>query len=80
MSAVELLQPDPTTLVVSMHPNRTHGRRVSMAFTDGHTGHRYQLVLDPEATDYVTRLLATAIKSPRITAMADQIEAAQREQ
>ena len=80
MTDVTLLQIDPQTLVVSMHPNRVHGRRVSMAFTDGHTGSRYMIVIDPATTDYLTALLATAIESPRISAMADQVEAAQREQ
>lgn len=78
MSDVTLLQIDGASLVVSMHPH-IDGRRVSAAFTDGNSGQRYMLVIDPATTDYLTRLLATAIESPRISAMADQMEAQQRE-
>jgi hypothetical protein len=70
---------DPASLVVSMHPNRVQGRRVSMAFNDGNTGKHYVLVIDPPTTEYLTTLLATAIESPRISAIADQMEAAQRD-
>jgi hypothetical protein len=32
----------------------------------------------PEVVEYLRRLFATAVESPRIRAMADQLEAAQR--
>ncbi|MDP7725093.1 hypothetical protein [Mycobacterium sp. TY814] len=72
-----LLQPDPKTLVVSYHPYRD-GDAVSLQFSDPERG-RYVLAFSPEMTNYLATLFATAVKSPRIGAIADQIRAAQRE-
>lgn len=74
-----LLQPDPPTVVVSFHPNHHHGDRVSLQFTDATTGSDYRLLLDPDTAHYIGTLFATALESPRVTAAADQMRAAQRD-
>jgi len=79
MTEPTLLQPEPATIVVSFHPQHHHGDRVSLKFTDAATGLDYQLVADPDTTDYLSRLFASAVKSPRITQIADQMKAAQRD-
>lgn len=80
MSEPVLLQPDPSTLLVSFHPKHGDSAAVSMAFTDAGTGKRYVFVAAPEVTDYLAALFATATGSPRIRATADQMEAQQREE
>lgn len=73
-----LLQPDPESLAVALHPNRELGDLVAVNFTDGATGKDFALVLPLAVTQHVADLLATAVQSPRIGAAADQIRAHQR--
>lgn len=73
-----LLAPDPDTLIVSYHPRHADDDCVSVQFDDPNRG-RFMVVLTPDTVDYLSRLFATAINSPRIGAIADQMRAAQRE-
>lgn len=74
-----LLQPDPDTLTVNLHPSHDHGDRVSVLFHDGPSGVPFRVVLDPDTAYLLAGLLASAVQSPRVTAVADQIKAAQRD-
>ncbi|MGE0216965.1 hypothetical protein [Mycolicibacterium sp.] len=73
------LQPDPDTFAVSVHPSHERGDRVSVLFHDGPSVVPYRIVLDPDAAYYLAGLLASAVESPRVTAIADQMKAAQRD-
>ncbi|MDA2893064.1 hypothetical protein PDG61_19235 [Mycolicibacterium sp. BiH015] len=74
-----ILQPDPETIVVSLHPSHEHGDVVSVIFHDGPTGYPYRVVLDPDSAYWLAGLLASAVESPRVAAIADQMKAAQRD-
>jgi hypothetical protein len=73
-----LLQPDPQTILVSYHPEHSLGDAVSVQFDDREHG-SHVVVFAPEVANHLSRLLATAVKSPRIGAIADQIRAEQRD-
>ncbi len=73
MTEPVLLQPDPSTLVVSFHPRHGEGDAVSMRFTDHATGQRYIFAAAPETTDYLAALFTTATRSQRVRFEADQL-------
>ena len=79
MTEPVLLQPDPSTLVVSFHPRHGEGDAVSLRFTDHATGQAYVFAASPETTDYLATLFATATRSKRVRFHADQLDAAQAE-
>ena len=73
-----LLQPDPATIVVSYHPRHGEGDCVSVQFDDRKLG-RFVIALTPETVEYLAILFTTAVKSPRISCIADQMRAEQRD-
>jgi hypothetical protein len=73
---ITLLQPDPASLVVHYSPHND-GDAVGVQFTDPAHG-RYLVAFAPETADYLSTLFATAVKSVRVGAIADQMRAAQR--
>lgn len=75
---VTLLQPDPQSIAVNYHPNHADGDCVSLQFDDAELG-RYLLAVTPQVADHLATLLATATKSVRVQAQADQLRAAQRD-
>ncbi|CAJ1504146.1 hypothetical protein [[Mycobacterium] holstebronense] len=77
MNAI-LLQPDPDTVAVSLHPRHESADVVSIRFSDAEHG-GYLIAVSTELAEHLATLLATATKSPRIGAHADQLKAAQRE-
>jgi alcohol dehydrogenase class IV len=74
---ITLLQPDPNSIVVNYHPNHSLGDVVSIQFDTEHG--RHVVVFTPAVADYLATLFATAVKSPRIGAIADQMKSAQRD-
>jgi hypothetical protein len=75
---ITLLQPDPQSLVVSVHPYHGDADRVSVQFEDPAHG-RFLVALSPATADYLATLFATAVRSVRIGAIADQMRTDQRE-
>jgi hypothetical protein len=75
---ITLLQPDPQSIVVSLHPSHAHGDCVSVQFDDPKHG-RQIVAFAPEVADYLATLFATATRSAYIGAKADQVRAEQRE-
>jgi hypothetical protein len=74
---VTLLQPDPNSIVVHYSPHNG-GDAVSVQFEDHQYG-RFLVAFTPETADYLATLFATAVKSVRVGAIADQMRTAQRE-
>jgi hypothetical protein len=71
-----LLQPDLNTILVSYHPYHGGEDAVSVQFDDREHG-RHVVVFN-QVADYLATLFATATKSVRIQAFADQMRAKQR--
>ncbi|WP_137148088.1 hypothetical protein [Mycolicibacterium sp. CR10] len=80
MTTEKLLQPDPESLEIAYHPSYSWGDLVGIGFTDAATGQHHRMVLRPEVAHELSTLLATVVSSPKVTFLADQMKAHQREQ
>lgn len=68
---VTLIQPLRSSITVSRHPH-TDGDAISVAVVAGNTGTRHLILLDTATAEHLADLLATAVRSPRVNALADE--------
>lgn len=74
----ELIVPDPDTWAISVKPH-LDGDTVLETITDTITGRTFVIARTLAGAEEIATLLQTAVESPRIGAIADQMRAAQRD-